>query len=644
MSTYGHAVQFARDCHNGRSQALGGLPPSHDTSAPRCRAPSQRTQEPVHEGNLDVPLRSDDGLTPTGRRVRRTGAVAGALALGIAMAASACTFGDNAAAPCQSLVLDIAAAPSIAPVVKSVASTYNARHPKTGSYCPRVDVQSVKPAEVANSLSGQGVITKETSPDGWIPDSNLWVDQARSTAAGAAKVSTTSRSVAMSPVVLALPGAVAAKLARSGKPPSWKMLVPTSLPASAVAPSPAQAAAEAFANLPFELKILDPSSNSAGLASLLAMRAVAGHGPRGLANFITAARVAQFITASSDRAVLRAMFSGSKPAGGIMSEQAVWLHNRDHPDEPATAVYPSEGSPLLDFPVVATTKSSAERLALAAFARAMTRPFAIEAIHSQGLRTPDGVAAPGFGPALGLTQQTPAQIPLPNAGVANSVREMWARILIGARMLIVFDVSPSMGKLVPGTNITRLQAMTQINAQGLPLFDASDIIGLWTYDTGLDDPLNYRVVLPMRPLNQHVGAVTQRDLLMGALAKVRPQVDTITALYQTILSAFREVTRGYTPDRFNGVIVDTDGTNLDYRPNALSLRKLLSTLRREFNPQRPVNVLLIGYGHSVDFPAMKRIANATEGAAYEATTPAGVKKFYLQVLTRLVCNASCPMP
>src|SRR6266540_2597055 len=253
MSTYGHAVQFARDCHNGRSQALGGLPPSHDTSAPRCRAPSQRTQEPVHEGNLDVPLRSDDGLTPTGRRVRRTGAVAGALALGIAMAASACTFGDNAAAPCQSLVLDIAAAPSIAPVVKSVASTYNARHPKTGSYCPRVDVQSVKPAEVANSLSGQGVITKETSPDGWIPDSNLWVDQARSTAAGA------------------------------------------------------------FANLPFELKILDPSSNSAGLAGLLAMRAVAGHGPRGLANFITAARVAQFITASSDRAVLRAMFSGSKP-------------------------------------------------------------------------------------------------------------------------------------------------------------------------------------------------------------------------------------------------------------------------------------------------------------------------------------------
>ena len=70
----------------------------------------------------------------------------------------------------------------------------------------------------------------------------------------------------------------------------------------------------------------------------------------------------------------------------------------------------------------------------------------------------------------------------------------------------------------------------------------------------------------------------------------------------------------------------------------------MSTLRHEFNPQRPVNVLLIGYGHSVDFPAMQEIAKATRGAAYEADSPAAVQEFYLQVLTRLVCNGTCPMP
>jgi len=447
----------------------------------------------------------------------------------------------------------------------------------------------------------------------------------------------------MSPVVLVLPRTVAAKLAKSGMKPSWKMLIPKSLPSNATPGSPAAAAAQALAGLPFQPKILDPAANAAGMASLLALRSVAGHGQAGLVTFVTVARVAQFITEPNDRALLHAMFAGSQPTGGVATEQAVWQYNKAHPRQVA-AIYPTEGSPVLDFPLVATTANSAKRLALAAFAQAMTGTYAAPAIRAQGLRTPDGVAGAGFGPALGVDQQTPAQIRLPGAQVVNSVREMWARILIGARMLLVFDVSPSMGRPVPGTSITRLQAMTQLSEQGITLFDTSDVIGLWTFDTGLSDPFNYRVVLPMRPLNQQIGTTTHRDLLLHALAVQRPQVDTITALYQTIRSAFRAVSRGYTPDRFNGVIVNTDGTNYDYRPHALSLKGLVATLRREFNPQRPVNVLLIGYGHSVDFPAMEQIAKATQGAAYEADSPAAVQKFYLQVLTRLVCNGTCPMP
>ncbi len=565
--------------------------------------------------------------------------------MGIAAVASACTSASHhAAAGCPPLVLNVAVAPSIAPAVQSIAVTYDAARPKPGGHCLRVDVRSVKPAEVANSLSRQGVITTPVSPDAWIPDSSLWIDQARSTPAGAARVSATRQSLAMSPVVLALPRTVAAKLAKSGMKPSWKMLIPKSLPSNTTPGSPAAAAAQALAGLPFRPKILDPAVSSAGLASLLAMRSVAGHGQAGLVSFVTVARVAQFITEPSERALLHAMFAGSQPTGGVATEQAVWQYNRTHPGQPLAAIYPEEGSPELDFPLVATTADSAKRLALAAFAQAMAGTYAAPAIRAQGLRTPDGVAGPGFGPTLGVDQQTPAQIRLPSANVVNSVREMWARILIGARMLLVFDVSPSMGRLVPGTTITRLQAMTQLSEQGITLFDTSDVIGLWTFDTGLSDPLNYRVVLPMRPLNLRIGATTQRDLLLRALARQRPQVDTVTALYQTIRSAFRAVTRGYTPDRFNGVIVNTDGTNYDYRPHALSLRGLVSTLRHEFNPQRPVNVLLIGYGHSVDFPAMQEIAKATRGAAYEADSPAAVQEFYLQVLTRLVCNGTCPMP
>ncbi|MGE5286651.1 MAG: substrate-binding domain-containing protein [Micromonosporaceae bacterium] len=588
-------------------------------------------------------VRRDNGLARVRRGVRGSGAVAGLLALGVATIASGCSFGGHSSSGCSPLVLNVAAAPQIAPAIRSVAAGYNRTHPKAGGNCVQVNVGAVAPAGVASSLSGQGAITTPNRPDAWIPDSTLWIDQARTTPSGAGRVAAMGESVAISPVVIAFPRAAALQLAKSGKRLSWKMLIPNALPSNAVSGSPAAAAAQAAAT-PFQLKVLDPAANAVGLAGLLAMRTVVGHGPAALVKFVTVARVTQFITEPTDSSLFSSMLTATKPTAGITAEQSVLAHNKADPQHPVVAVYPSEGSPVLDYPYVATTQSTAKRLAIVSFAQVLRSPAAQTAIRAVGLRTPDGAAAPAVGPAVGVSKQAPAPIPLPSAAVVDSVRAMWGRILIGARMLITLDESPSMGKLVPGTNISRLQAIVKMSGLGISLFNKNDVIGLWTFDTGLADPNNYRVVLPMRPLNQQIGSATQRDLLLGAMAAQKPQVDTVTALYQTIRSAFREVTRGYVPDRFNGVIVDTDGTNFDYRPHKLSLKGLVDTLRKEYNPQRPVNVLLIGYGHSADFPAMKEIADVTHGAAYEANSPVGIEKFYLSMLTRLVCDQNCPVP
>ena len=587
-------------------------------------------------------VRRDNGLTRARRGVRGSGAAAGLLAIGIATFASGCSFGGNSSG-CSPLMLNVAAAAQIAPAIQSVAAGYNRTHPKPGGNCVQVNVQAVAPADVANSLSGQGVISTPIRPDAWIPDSTLWIDQARTTPTGAGKVDAMGESVAISPVVMVLPRSLALQLAKSGRRASWKMLVPNALPTIAVSASPAAAAAQAT-GAPFQLKVLDPVSNAVGLAGLLAMRTVVGHGPAGLVKFVTVARVSQFLTEPDDNALFGAMLSGTTPTAGITAEQSVLAHNKVDPQHPVVAVYPGEGSPMLDFPYVATTQNTAKRQAIASFAQALRSPAAQTAIRAVGLRTPDGTAAPDVGPAIGVSKQAPAPIPLPSPTVVDAVRAMWGRILIGARMLITLDESPSMAKLVPGTNVSRLGAIVKMSYLGISLFNKNDVIGLWTFDTGLADPNNYRVVLPMRPLNQQIGSATQRELLLGSMSAQRPQVDTVTALYETIRSAYREVTRGYVPDRFNGVIVDTDGTNFDYRPHKLSLKGLVATLRREYNPQRPVNVLLIGYGHSPDFPAMQEIADATHGAAYEANSPAGIEKFYLSMLTRLVCNNDCPLP
>ena len=601
-------------------------------------------------------VRKDDGPARGRRSARRPSAIAGVLAMGTVAVASACSSGQPSAAACTPLSVTVVAAPQIAPAVASVAASYNSAHPKPGGYCVTVNVKQADPAGVASSLAGQGIIAGPTSPDAWIPDSTLWVDQARVTAAGAARVAATGQSLAISPIVLALPRPVARQLAATAHtPPSWKMLVPTSLPTNTPGSgTPAtQATGAGNSASALQLKVLDPATNAAGMASLLAMRSVVGHGPTGLVTFVTVARVAQFLAEPDNNALFKAMLSATQPTGGLTSEQAVWSHNNTDASHPVNAVYLSEGSPMLDFPYVLATKNSAKRLALTDFAKAMRAPVGQQAIQSQGLRTPDGAAMFGFGPSSGVVTEPPTALPMPSVTVVDAVSQMWARILIGARMLITLDESPSMGNLVEGTNITRLQAIQELSVQGISLFNKNDVIGLWTFDTGLADPFNYRVVLPMRPLNQQItvpsatGSVvktTQRQALLGAMAAQRPQVDTVTALYETIRSAYQEVSRGYIPDRFNGLIVDTDGTNFDPRPNPLSLDQLLATLRSEFNPQRPVNIIIIGYGHHFDLPSMTKVANVTNGAVYDATSPAGIEKFYLQMLTRLVCNNNCPLP
>ncbi len=586
---------------------------------------------------------------------RRPGAIAGVLAMGVVSVASACSNGQPSSAACTPLSVTVVAAPQIAPAVTNIAANYNSAHPKPGGYCVTVNVKQADPAQMASSLSGQGAITAPASTDAWIPDSMLWVDQARVTASGASRVAANGVSLAISPIVLALPRTVARQLAGTVHSPSWKMLIPTSLPTNTPGSSSptTQAPGGGSSASALQLKVLDPATNAAGMASLLAMRSVVGHGPVGLVTFVTVARVAQFLAEPDNDALFKAMLSASQPTGGLTSEQAVWAHNNTDTSHPVNAVYLSEGSPMLDFPYVMTTKDSAKRLALADFGKAMQSPAGQQAIQSLGLRTPDGAAMLGFGPSSGVATEPPAALPMPDVTVVDAVSQMWARILIGARMLIVLDESPSMGNLVEGTNITRLQAIQQLSVQGISLFNKNDVIGLWTFDTGLADPFNYRVVLPMRPLNQVITGPsatgpavkeTQRQLLLGAMAAQRPQVDTVTALYETIRSAYQQVSQGYIPDRFNGVIIDTDGTNFDPRPNPLGLNQLLATLRSEFNPQRPVNILVIGYGHHFDLPSMTKVANATNGAVYDATSPAGIEKFYLQMLTRLVCNNDCPLP
>ena len=63
----------------------------------------------------------------------------------------------------------------------------------------------------------------------------------------------------------------------------------------------------------------------------------------------------------------------------------------------------------------------------------------------------------------------------------------------------------------------------------------------------------------------------------------------------------------------------TDGANDD--PGSISLDRLVRELKPARSPKRPVRIIGIGISDDADYPALKRIAEATGGQAYSAEPP-----------------------
>ena len=63
----------------------------------------------------------------------------------------------------------------------------------------------------------------------------------------------------------------------------------------------------------------------------------------------------------------------------------------------------------------------------------------------------------------------------------------------------------------------------------------------------------------------------------------------------------------------------TDGQNVD--PGDLDLPTLLSQLKAEYQPGKPVHIVTIGFGNDADANALKQISDATHGQSYLVKDP-----------------------
>ncbi|GAA4634686.1 substrate-binding domain-containing protein [Actinoallomurus vinaceus] len=543
---------------------------------------------------------------------------------------AACALGSGSSG-CADQSITVAVAPSIGPAIEQAARRYNA-----GASCARVTVRRRRPSEVAAVLSGQGSNPGAERPDAWIPDSSLWLPIARRTGAGAAVVRPSGASVAMSPLVLAVPRGHAPNTA------DWRLLLSHQLPGTG-GPQP-----------PLRVRFLDPAGEASGLGALLLAQNAAGPGKTGLATFAVTLYSDLGAALPDEQAAYREIAKGAgspatnppgstprPPTAVVLSEQAVWQHGHTDATPPVTALYPDGRTLALDFPYVSTTTDRKRSRTVEDFQATLAQSQTRVALQGLGLRTPDGVAGADFDERYGVVARVPDRLPSPDPTNVGRVLQMWQRTVLGARMLILLDVSPSMADRVPQTQDTRMQATAKVAIGGVHILSDNSQVALWEFATQLDGDRDYRQIVPFRTLSDKVGAGSQRNLLERSFAAAAPVPQTRTGLYDSVLAAYREAVRTYQPDHNNVVVLLTDGMNYD-PGRTISLQTLVAELKRAADPMRPVTVVPIAFGPDIDPGSLQRIAAATGGQAFVTLDPRQVQQVFLQMLIRLTCGQTCP--
>src|SRR5204862_3431708 len=311
------------------------------------------------------------------------------------------------------------------------------------------------------------------------------------------------------------------------------------------------------------------------------------------------------------------------PVAVAVTEQAVTLHNAAaNLDAQVDLVRPSAGRFDLDFPVVAMSR---DRQVVGAALRLLTElhaPLGQQLLQGAGLEPPTSA------------------VPMPPSRTIEEAVRSYFSITRGARMLAVFDVSGSMGALVPGAGgATRMDLARRAAAGAMPLLPPGSEVGLWEFATKLVGRSDHRELVPLGPLDGPDGGADRRAALALGVAGLQQIVDGGTGLYDTTLAAVRAVRRGWDPDRVNSVVLLTDGRNDD--TDGIDLTTLLAQLRAEDDPQRPVPVISLVYGPDADAEALRAISEATGGATYVARDPRQVGQIMLDAFGRRACRPAC---
>jgi hypothetical protein len=529
--------------------------------------------------------------------------------------------------------LTVAAATEIAPAVEQAAQQWSSGGANVNGTCVAVNVTGANPATTASavalkhgvSLTGLGPAGKSTDvPDVWIPDSSTWLLRLRSEASGF--VPTDGKSIAQSPVVVAMPEPVAQQIGWPDKKLGWADLLRRMTTGNSL-----------------RTGIVDPTRDAAGLAGLLALGSAAGTDAQAKQTQVGALR-ALAAGSSSLRDDLLQKFPRSLDAADLasavsaapLSEEDVVAYNADGPQVKLAALYLDPVPPPLDYPFAVMPQVDLTKSAAATGLReALQQATFKNQLATAGLRAPDGTVGTGFAAPVGAPQASPAATTGTSgtaaagldAGSINQALGSWAAITLPGRVLAVFDVSGSMLDKVPTAgNVTRAEVTRRAASQGLALFDDKWAVGTWIFSTELVGKRPWKEIVPISPLT------SSRGQLQGSISQIVPKKGGGTGLYDTALAAYKNVQDSWQAGRVNSVILFTDGQNEN--KDGISQQTLITELKKLADPKRPVRMVMIGIGPGVDRGELETITNATNsGGVFIAPDPAKIADIFLEAIS-----------
>ncbi|MEA2827140.1 MAG: Ca-activated chloride channel [Actinomycetota bacterium] len=599
------------------------------------------------------------------------------LLVAMALAASACTTsdgsgggpggGDLQSIPKGCTAIDMAVSPEKVDLLTDLARTFNASdEAKAGGRCAFVRVQK-KSSGVGMSLLVDGWPDEATNgprPVIWSPASAAWgaiLNYRLSTAGQPAMAPTDAKPFMLTPLVIAMPKPMAEAIGWPATPIGFADILK-------LAQDPAGWGGKGHPEWgPFRLAKTNPNFSTSGLSATIAQYYAATGKTRDLtAEDLARPEVDAFARGVENAVVhygditptfLNNWYRNDARGTALtytsalaVEEKSVIDYNLGNPDGitdpgekprppkiPLVAIYPKEGTLFSDSPfyvVDAPWVDAGERAGAQAFAQFVQEPANQRKVLQFGFRPANpqvGIGSP-IDRSNGLDPDQPQNIlQVPDPPVLARILELWGQQRRSARVMLVIDVSGSMGDPADDKNDqgeTKLELAKQAAVAALSQFKDDDDVALRIFSTDISptEPTDYLDLVPFGP----IGA--QREQIAS---KIRSLVPTQgTPLYTVAEASFENLRESYDAAKINAVVLLTDGRNED--PRNRDVEKLLTDLRSgsEGQSSRPVRIFPIAYGKDADLAVLKRIAEATNAAAYDASNPATI----IQVFTAVISN------